>query len=227
MESFQFADIIILALIAGFIALRLRNTLGKDVGHRPENPSNARPTSHDVDDRVVSINDAIRGNDTPIKPILTKDAQFEKLQEPIKSKISDIKSIDSSFSVDEFLKGAKGAFEWVTKAFNDGDKPTLKQLMSAEIYKEFEQVIAERAKDNTYPETTLVSIDSVEITEVETTKTHHHITVNFSTSQVHIVKNEQGEVIAGNVSHTTHVEDEWVFERSVKSRDPNWTIIDT
>lgn len=226
MDTFQFADIIILALIAGFIALRLRNTLGKDVGHRPDSSQLRRQMGKELEERVIAMPGAKTSADKSEAEV-EPDAAFEALNEPMKSKIAEIKQKDESFHLSEFLEGAKGAFEWVLKAFNDGEKSTLKQLLSEEVYREFEEAMIDRMSSPARADTTLVSIESAEVTEAEIVKSKLQITVKFLSEQIHVVRNEAGKLISGDASEVTRVEDEWVFERALKSRDPNWTIIDT
>ncbi len=224
MDTFQFADIIILALIAGFIALRLRSTLGKDVGHRPDSTQLRRQMGKELDERVVTLPTAKAAKEEP-KP--EKDKAFDKLEGKMQEKIQAIKDVDPTFNLSEFMEGARGAFEWVMKAYNDGDKTTLKQLLNKEVYTEFEEAMIDRMSSPTRAHTTLVAIDEISLQEAETKGSKTQITVKYLTDQIHVVKNEKEEVISGNPSEITHVEDEWVFERPLKSRDPNWTIIDT
>ncbi len=225
MDTFQFADIIILALIAGFIALRLRNTLGKDVGHRPDTTNLRRQMGKELEERVISMPGVKVTVEEKKQEAL--DKAFEALEEPIKTKVEKVKAKDPSVDITEFTEGAKGAFEWAVKAFNDGDKSTLKQILSKEVYQEFEEAMIDRESSAAKADTTLVSIELAELTDAQVKSTKIQMTMKFMSDQIHVVRNEEGAVISGDASEITRVEDEWVFERSVKSRDPNWTIIDT
>lgn len=226
MDTFQFADIIILALIAGFIALRLRNTLGKDVGHRPDSSQLRAQMGKELEERVVSLASAQKAALEKNKEE-AKDKAYEALTDALQKKVDSIKKHDPEFSLTEFVEGAKGAFEWVVKAFNDGEKSTLKQLLSSEVYAEFEDAMVDRLSSQAQAHTTLVAINDVHVVDAEIKKQSSRITLRFESEQIHVVKNESEEIISGDASEVIHVEDEWVFERSLKSRDPNWTIIDT
>ncbi|MDG1287219.1 MAG: Tim44/TimA family putative adaptor protein [Rickettsiales bacterium] len=225
MDTFQFADIIILALIAGFIALRLRNTLGKDVGHRPDTTNLRRQMGKELEERVISMPGAKVAVESKEEEKL--DKAFEALEGPAKAKVEKVKQKDASLDITEFLEGSKGAFEWVMKAFNDGDKSTLKQLLSKEVYKEFEEAMIDRESSAAKADATLVSIEEAELVDAEIKGSKVHMTMKFVSDQIHVVRNEEGELISGDASEITRVEDEWVFERGLTSRDPNWTIIDT
>lgn len=227
MDTFQFADIIILALIAGFIALRLRNTLGKDVGHRPDTTKLRRQMGKDLEERVISMPGVNAPIDEKTQIVVQEDKAYDALDDALKSKIDDVKAQKPEFNLSEFIEGSKGAFEWVVKAFNDGDKTTLKQLLSKDVYKEFEDAMIDNMASPAKADTTLVSIDAAELEDAQIKGKSVLITMKFISDQIHIFRNEKGEVISGNASDITRVEDDWVFEQSVKSRDPNWTIIDT
>lgn len=225
MDTFQFADIIILALIAGFIALRLRNTLGKDIGHRPDVNQLRQQISKDMEERVIPL----PGMRAPVeeKEVVREDKAFDALSAQMKDKIAEIRKYDAAFNLSEFMEGAKGAFEWVFKAFNEGDKSTLKQLLSPELYQEFEEAMVDRLSSGARADGTLVAITRAELSDARVKGQAAQLTVKFESDQVHVVRNDKDEVISGNASEIARVEDEWVFERSLKSRDPNWTIIDS
>lgn len=228
MDTFQFADIIILALIAGFVALRLRNTLGKDVGHRPDSAQLRRQLNDELEERVTSLQAVKEKIESEIegKPS-EEDQALEGLSESTREGVEAIKQQDAQFRVKEFLEGAKGAFEWVVKAFNDGDKSTLKSLLAKEVYEEFESAMIDRESSDAKADTTLVSIDKTELLDAKITKGKAQMTVRFMSDQIHVVRDAAGKVISGNPSDITRVEDEWVFERKLKSNDPNWMVVDT
>ena len=227
MDTFQFADIIILALIAGFIALRLRNTLGKDVGHRPDSTQLRQQMGKDLEERVISMPGLKTAASSQEEEEKEVDELFEALDEDKKAKVEALIEKDGSFKFAEFIEGATGAFEWVVKAFNDGDKSTLKDLLAKDVYQEFEEAMVDRESSAAKADTTLVSIESAEMEDASIKNGNVQIVMKFLSDQIHVVRNEAGEVISGDASEITRVEDEWVFERPLKSRDPNWTIVDT
>lgn len=231
-SGFQFADIIILALIAGFIALRLRNTLGKDIGHRPDASHLQHPLSSDSTVKPTTQDQVIifpGGKKVELKVEETPtDNAFDALDEgALKTTLADIKKEDPQFTLDEFLGGAKSAFEWVMEAYNKGDRATLKMLMNESVYKEFTAALDEADKQDEKHDLTLVSITDASLQDAEIVKGKARLTLYIQSDQVHLVRNAEGEVISGNASDISRVEDEWVFERSLKAKDPNWTIIDT
>lgn len=220
MGDFQFADIIFLAVIAVFILLRLRHTLGKDVGFDPRENLHKAATEAQADPHVVS---------ETIEDVAPKeDEAFTALPEgSLAEDIRAIKAADASFNMDQFLHGARTAFEWVFEAFHKGDKATLKSLLSPEIYTAFEAEIIARDAANETSDATLVAVHEAKITEAKVVGKQAQITVSFDTEQVHLLRNANGDVIEGDASLFEHVKDEWVFARDVNSKSPNWIVLDT
>jgi predicted lipid-binding transport protein (Tim44 family) len=223
--EFQVIDIIILALIAGFIALRLRSTLGKDIGSKPD--FDLRGKVDNENERVIHIHNP--------EDEMQKNQDEQREQEAI-AQIDDthvagmmtkMRKEFPSFSVREFIEGAKGAFEWVLQAYNEKDQSTLSALMDKEVFLDFKAAIDEQEQQDHRQETTLVAIKEADIIDAQLQRDKAKITVRFVTEQIQVLRDDKGEIISGDASETLTIEDEWVFAKSLKSRDPNWTIIDT
>lgn len=233
-EGFPYGDIVILALIAGFILLRLRSVLGQKTGNEnpdffrpkqddsPNNP-NAKPTKPDVIIQLV---------EKTLKPRSSAEQEHDpyalKLEgTPFFQAITEIKALDPLFNVTAFVDGAKMAFEMVFDAFVKGDKQTLSMLLSEEIYADFAHNIDELAKQENKMETTLLAVNPKRIVSVVLDKNIARITVEFESEQVTVERGKNGEIISGDPSDVQHVVDEWLFERDVTSKNPNWKIIET
>ena len=126
-----------------------------------------------------------------------------------------------------FLQGARAAYEMVFDAFVKGDKQTLKMLLSDTLCQEFSRELDARKGQETQSETTLVSVKAKDITNAVLDRNTARLTVHFESEQVTVVRNSKGEIVEGNPSDIHHVEDHWVFERDVTSKNPNWKIIET
>jgi predicted lipid-binding transport protein (Tim44 family) len=224
-EGIPYADILILALIAGFILLRLRSVLGSKSGN--DNPGYFnRPTAveDDRDEPIVQVED----RSFKVKPREEDDAYLAKLNDKaIADTINAIKTKDPQFTAIRFLQGARDAYEMVFDAFAKGDKQTLKMLLSDPIYAEFSREIDARDKEENKTETTLVSVKPKEITEARLTGNVARLKVMFSAEQVTLVRNSKGDIVEGDVSAINHVEEDWVFERDISSKNPNWKVIET
>lgn len=221
-ETFA-GDIIVIGAIALFVILRYRNTLGQKKGHDFTKPK--PPISLADKIPVVQLQDKRTTQDTSI---VAPEKTADLISDPsLASKIGEVKALDADFTIGAFISGAKAAYEMVIQAFSKQDKETLKLLLSKELYKDFAKDIDEQVEKKQKRETTLVALLKEEITQVELKKNIAAITVNFASEQVSIIRDESGAIIEGDASATLYLEDSWTFERDLKSRNPNWTIIDT
>lgn len=226
-EEFPYADIVIIALIAGFILLRLRSILGQKTGNeKPDFFQLPKAQTQEDSDPVVllsEINKLVKP-----RPRVEVDPYTATLSEGmVLQGINDIKAKDPLFNATTFIDGAKMAFEMVFDAFVKGDKQTLSMLLSQEIYNDFIRDIEAREKQEYKQETTLLSVKAKEILQANLDKNIARITVRFESEQVTVERGKKGEIISGDPSDVQHVNDEWVFERDVTSKNPNWKIIET
>jgi predicted lipid-binding transport protein (Tim44 family) len=239
-ESFQYVDIILFAMIAAFLVLRLRSVLGrhKDDGRPPSRPSDrlgdrlqgesrndplAQPSSAG-DDSVISLPDRVR---RPRAENPFDDHPVAGPAGPLDAGVAEMRARDPSFDLKEFLAGARAAFEMIVQGFAEGDRKTLKQLLSAEVYENFDHAMRDRESRNETLENTLIRIVSVDPTEAEVEQGIASLTVKIVSEQVNVTKNASGEVVDGNANHIAEVIDIWTFSRDLRSRDPNWKLIAT
>ncbi len=222
-EHFQYGDIILLGLVALFVVLRLRSMLGRNSGIDPREIWKQAVREVPVE-KLSPILDRM-----PKKPVVQEDILPPQLQEnkPVSDGLKAIKVADASFSTTEFLSGSKLAFEWVVGAFSKGEKDKLQQLLSEERFQQFCADIDARARDHVTHETTLVAVVSADITEAALQGTRARITVQFTTEQIHLVRDKDNQIVGGDPSVIEKVIDIWTFERDTSSRDPNWKIIAT
>ncbi|NBO18700.1 MAG: Tim44 domain-containing protein [Proteobacteria bacterium] len=223
-EGIPYADIVILALVAGFILLRLRSVLGDKTGN--DNPSYfQKPTTPPPERQqaIVQVEDKAKA-----KPRGEPDAFVAKIKNPaVVESINAIKARDMDFMASHFVEGAKGAFEMVFDAFAKGDRDTLRFLLAPNVYDEFAQALEGREAQALKPETTLVSVTAKDITSAELSGNMARLSVKFSSEQVSVMRDESGKIVEGDPSELHVVEDEWTFERDVTSKSPNWKVIET
>lgn len=223
-DGIPYADIVIMALVAGFIILRLRSVLGDRIGNdtpsyfnKPATPAPERQTIVQLEDKSLKA-----------KPRPEPDAYMARVKdEQIISAINGIKAKDPEFTATHFLEGARGAFEMVFDAFARADRETLAFLLDTQVLEEFKQALAEREARDTRTETTLISAAATDITAAELTGSTARITVRIRSEQVTVTRNADGEIVGGDASLIHAVEDDWTFERDVTSRNPNWKVIET
>lgn len=224
--EFQFFDIIILAMIAGFLILRLRRVLGRRDGHeggyhdRFRDREQVERDAKQGEDNVVQLPD--RSEDAADAPPLDIDKD-----DPIAAGLTQIRVADPSFGPDEFIEGAKMAFEMILNGFSSGDRKTLKGLLSPDVYKNFDEAITERERAGEVLEDTLVGIRSAKIVEAAMDGHHSVLTVKFVSEQISALRDAEGNIIDGNPNEVIDVTDFWTFSRDTRSSDPNWTLIGT
>lgn len=218
MESgIPYGDIIVIGAIAAFILLRYRAMLGEKTGRDLSDVSRPRPVSEL--EPVIQL---------PERDHARKKAILSMVETgPFADQFSTMRAIDPEFNQTDFLTGAKAAFEMVVEAYNNADHDTLKMLLSDRIYKEFKQSLEANEKEGRTVHSTLVAIVKAEITDAKLRGNKATITVDFLSEQIPLVRNAEGEIIEGNASMQEAVEDEWIFERDLKSSDPAWKVTET
>jgi predicted lipid-binding transport protein (Tim44 family) len=224
------ADIIVLAAIAIFVLLRLRAVLGHKIGH--DQPPPVPRDLPDESDRVVQVQPrtpgtVIEGEAHRLEPSPEAQAALAKLPDDIRQGVEAITKIDPGFSMPEFLKGARGAFDMVLEAYSRDDQDTLKMLLAKDVFENFKKELETAKKSGQHTETTLVSILSSEPVEARLQKNVAYIAVKFESEQIQIVRDANGKIVDGDASDIQIVEDEWAFERDLRSSNPNWKIVGT
>jgi len=236
----QIFDIVLFALVAIFVILRLRSVLGSRDGHEGSYEDRFKTKNDDVqprdalgrpletDDNVIDLPGARRddgdyGVEAPAEPV---DERFG-YEGPVGEGIKAIREVDRGFNPKEFLEGGRYAFEMILNAYAAGDLKTLKSLLSSEVYGGFAQAIDDRkANDQTLQET-LVGIKSAELVEAYLDGRDVTLTVKFVSEQISALMDADGTVIDGDPTKVITATDFWTFSRSTKSRNPNWTLVGT
>lgn len=217
--GFPYGDVIVIGAIAAFILLRYRAMLGTPRG-RDENAVQ-KPMSLNELERVIQL-PANRLN-----AVEKKEDDFGDSYGSLAETFTAMRAIDREFLPDEFLGGARIAYEMVLTAYSKRDRDTLQGLLSDAMYKEFSQSLEESEKENRFTDTTLVAITKATIKDAVLRGSKATLTIEFVSDQILLIRDENGNVVEGNASQQDRVEDEWVFTRDMKSTSPNWTIIET
>jgi predicted lipid-binding transport protein (Tim44 family) len=218
--GFQFIDIILFALVAGFLILRLRSVLGRRDGHQgpAQDPFRPPPAKEPTEAEVVRL---------PERGEPATGAATDHPAGSLQAGVTQIKIADPSFKEDEFLSGAGAAFEMILTAYVAGDSAALKPLLSPEVFANFSRSIEDRAAAGDVLETTLVGVRKATIEEAYMAGRMAHVTVRFVSEQVTVTRNAAGEIVEGDPDRVTTVTDLWTFARDTRSPDPNWTLVAT
>jgi predicted lipid-binding transport protein (Tim44 family) len=134
---------------------------------------------------------------------------------------------DSGFRPRDFLNGARMAYEMIVMAFADGDRKTLKNLLSKEVYEGFDAAISEREKRGEVVKSTFVGIDKADIVQVVMKDSEAQVTVRIVSQLISATFDKAGALIEGDQETVAEVTDIWTFARDIRSRDPNWKLIAT
>jgi predicted lipid-binding transport protein (Tim44 family) len=218
--GFPYGDIIVIGAIAAFILLRYRAMLGEPRGR---DEGEVRPPVQPTEfDRVIQLPVT-----RVVAPVETKEDDFAATYGTLAESFVKMRALDREFTPDEFLHGARMAYEMVITAFTKRDRDTLKMLLSDAMFKSFALSLDDAEKEKRFNDTTLLAITKATISKATLVGTTATLTVDFTSEQIHLVRDAAGVILEGDVSARQVVEDEWVFTRDMKSTSPNWTIVET
>jgi predicted lipid-binding transport protein (Tim44 family) len=230
-DVFDIYTIIFLAL-AVFIFLRLRSVLGQRTGRErpPYDPYSAREPVRTAPEKVVALsNRTPEAAPKPTEPVAPGERWkgVAEADTPLAAGLDAIVAADPNFDLKHFITGARAAYEMIVGAFAEGDRRTLRNLLSRDVYDGFESAISEREKRGEVVETRFVSVDGADITAAELRGRTAQLTVSFHSKLVSVTRDKNGNVIDGNAEKVTGVTDIWTFARDLSSRDPNWKLVAT
>jgi predicted lipid-binding transport protein (Tim44 family) len=218
-DGFQYFDIIIFAMIAAFLVLRLRSVLGRRTG--TEKPREFRPLAKPATDNVVSLPEGLHAHEELAPPPSGPRAASPE------AGLAQIGTADPKFDADGFVQGARGAFEIIVKAFAAGDTATLRPLLSDDVYERFAEAIRHRLAAKETLETHLVTIKAADIDEAELNGRTAFVTVKFVSDQINVTRAADGKIIEGEPDNVVEKTDFWTFARNTRSQDPNWLLVAT
>ena len=210
--------IVILALVALFVGLRLYSVLGERTGH--EQQPILKPADPDA-----------RVEPRPAQPATTAapamDGGDMAFLPTAGAGVREILAADPSFDVARFLEGAKSAYRIILEAFWKSDAAALRPYVDDHVYETFATAIEQRAKDGLSLDNRLVAIEQAVIAEAAVERTLAVLTVRFEADIAAVTRNSAGEVIGGSMTDAVQTRDLWTFRRDISSRDPNWLLIET
>ena len=229
-SGLQLIDIILLAIVAGFLILRLRSVLGRRTGHEERTDPMAafrRPeprAGREGEDTGVRFPER-EGANADTAGIRRADLPSDAT--PLDKGLAAIRAVDSAFNPQEFVGGGRVAFEMILMAYAKGDLKSLRPLLANEVFEEFAGAIREREQAGEQLETTLVGVKQAEIVEAELQGKTAFVTVKFVSEQINVTRDGQGKAIDGADKRVETITDLWTFARNTRSRDPNWTLVAT
>jgi len=191
--NFEYVDIILLAMIAGFIFLRLRGILGRRTGHEENLDTNFThefPSKKTAKDNLNKIN-------------------FNDKEK------------------NDFLKGAKIAYETIITNFANGNLKNIKSLLDKKVFDQFNEAIKDREEKGYISNTTFIGINSASIKEHRTINNILEVTVDFVSEIISCIKDKNNNILSGDPQKIKKVYDTWKFSKDIRSNNLNWMLIDT
>jgi predicted lipid-binding transport protein (Tim44 family) len=229
-------------VLAVVIFLKLRSVLGRRTGHeqaryeriKAQQEASQRAAKIPAQEKVVTLPRREREElePRPLEPVVRTDVEERAKglaggNAGLAKGLVDLIRADLSFDPDQFLKGARAAYEIIVTAFAEGNRKTLKDLLSRDVYEGFSGAIGERESRHEQIDQSFVGIKSADIVEAELKNGIAQLTVRFVSELISATRDRAGEVIAGDPKRIKEVTDIWTFAREVASRNPNWRLIAT
>ena len=208
--NLPFIDILIFAVIAVLLVLRLRSVLGQRTGYEESQDKQSKESFADKPNATI-----------PFPKAADKSAKISG------NGLDVLRRADRQFNENEFIQGATAAFNMILTAFAEGDQAQLKPLLNYELFQSFMQTIHDRTAAKETLEITVNDIREVSILNVELTDSVASITVHFHTLQTRIARDEHGDVLDDSDTESRDFIDIWTFERDLTLADPNWKLAET
>lgn len=219
MQSSPVIQLLVLAGIAIFLILRLRSVLGTREGF--EKPTVARTAENTRSNRPEF--EVIEGG--PDRDIIDHVEEGS----PAAEALAAMKGVDPSFNVTDFLQGARGAYEMILMAFENGDLASVRPYISEEVYEAFAGVVESRAEQGLTVEATFVGLSDLTLKDAtfDRASGDAELTVKFTGELTSAVRDRAGDIIEGSTTEIKRQRDVWSFERRMGTDDPNWIMVAT
>ena len=212
-------QLLVLAGVAIFLIFKLRSVLGtRDGFEKPPVPledARARPTKREFE--------VIQGG--PDRDIVDHVADGSAAAKSLAA----MKLAEPSFSVSEFLAGARGAYEMILMAFEKGDLASIRPFLSDDVFATFTDVIEAREREGLTIESHFVGLRELALQNAtfDRDSKEGEITVRFVGELTSVVRNNAGEVVEGSPTAAKRQRDLWTFARRMGVDDPNWQLVAT
>ena len=223
------AELIIYGLIAAGLVFWLRSILGTRHGDERSRPNpfasdnQPKPPVKGNENNVHALTEHV---DDEVKPAINLP-HYVEIPDAAQIGFDDIVQIDRSFDIAHFIQGAETAFIIIVEAFAKGERETLQPLLSDSVFKTFDSVIRVREDNGESVETEIQAIRKMAILDVEMMKSVAKATIQFIADETCVIRDKEGNIQSGSSERTTQINDIWVFEKDLKSRDPIWRLVET
>jgi predicted lipid-binding transport protein (Tim44 family) len=214
----HYFDIILFAMVAAFLVLRLRSVLGRRTGNERRRDLYARGPAA-AGDKIVALPQQRR----PSAPLVAGAPPANT----VAGGLAQITAADPGFETDGFLDGARQAFQMIVAAFAKGDKDALRPLLSDDTYRPFAAAIDERMAAGETLETRIEKLKDADVVEAGMDGRSARLTLKIVSDQINVLRAHDSSVVDGDPEHLIEKTDFWTFSRDTRSADPNWLLVAT
>lgn len=218
-------EIIFFALISAYLFYKLWLVMGQETDEDLDRRERRRKSFEDqaTDDNVVplrpkqsssSFSEAEEDDEADLKPGVKEGLRQIRLQEP-------------NFSLKDFLRGSRNAYQMIVEAYSEGDMKTLKGLLTDNVYRQFEKAIEEQKLEGTITKTKMERIDRCDADVIEVVDNRARITVRFRSRQIIITQASNGEIVNNPAEISIPITDIWTFVHTLNDSDPIWYLKST
>ena len=215
--SGEMLELLILMALAGVVLYRLKTVIGTRTGHegqpeayRRQQDTEAAPTG------PVAVPDPVEDEETAVP-----DSSVGPLVA--------IQQVEPDFNPNQFLQGARGAYEMILMAYEEGDRDTLQSLLAPDVYSAFKSGIDAREEQGLRVEARFIGVREAEVAEIafEEDSNIADVSVRFVGELITAVRDAENRIVEGDPNEIRRQSDVWTFSREMGSRDPNWLLTGT
>jgi predicted lipid-binding transport protein (Tim44 family) len=211
-----FVEIVILAMIAAFLGLRLYSVLGRRAEHEEE----PVPTRFERGDNTGAARPA------PVAELPRTQREIAGFPPAIEQGLRDISSADRRFDLLTFIEGAKAAYAMILEAFWRGDREELRELCDDDVYESFVAAIDAREAAGETLDNRLIRIEDTTVHSAMLDGRTARISVRFVSDIASVTRDKDGSVVAGSLNDAVESVDIWTFSRDVTSAAPDWLLVE-
>lgn len=202
--------------VAAFVIFRLISVMGTRTGHEQR---------HDLE--AVQRAAQARAKDSPSEDEMREEPEAAPEPKPVSTNARVLRDADSAFDEKEFLAGARGAYEMIVEAFADGDLKSIRPYLNDSVYNAFKGAVHARDEARQSSDLKFVGIEHAAIVDSFVEDKEMSAVVEFTSNQVRVTRDENGDVVEGDPNRIDLVKDRWTFSRKLSSSDPNWMLVAT
>jgi len=219
--SAQLIELLILFAIAAFVLYRLKSVIGTRTGYEgspgypggkpKEQPEDARQSGDEAEGAALS------------------EAIMQDLSPETRRALTEMRAAEPSFDLEEFLDGARSAYEMILMAYESGDRDTLQSLLAPDVYQAFESVIADREAEGLTVEARFIGVrdQRIESVNFDPETAEADLTLRFVGEMITAVRDAENRVVEGDPNEIRRQTDIWTFSRVMGSPNPNWLLTAT